>query len=253
MDIFENMELFYEVFNADLPRQGPGDNESTKQAYSYLKNLRVEPYILDVGCGVGMQTLELARITNGKILALDNHQPFLDKLEESIKALGLTSQITIINRSMLDMDFNANTFDVIWSEGAVFIYGFDKALEDWQSFVKEGGYIVLSELCWFKDSPPKEICDFLMDAYPPLRNIEDNIKSIKNSGLSLISHFNIPDSSWTDNYFIPLERSINKVSEKYKNEDETLRNLDNFMIEIEMFRRYSEYYGYTFFIMRKGK
>ena len=61
------MDLIYEVFNADLPRQGPGDNKSTKKAFSYLE-LPSDPCILDVGCGNGMQTLELARLTNGGIL-----------------------------------------------------------------------------------------------------------------------------------------------------------------------------------------
>lgn len=35
--------------------------------------------ILDVGCGPEVQTIELAKISNGKIIALDNHQASLDK------------------------------------------------------------------------------------------------------------------------------------------------------------------------------
>jgi hypothetical protein len=36
-----------------------------------------------------MQTLELARISNGKIIALDNYQPFLDILNKNAKEEGL--------------------------------------------------------------------------------------------------------------------------------------------------------------------
>jgi ubiquinone/menaquinone biosynthesis C-methylase UbiE len=40
---------------------------------------------LDIGCGLGMQTIELAKLSKGQIDALDNHQPFLDQLDFKIK------------------------------------------------------------------------------------------------------------------------------------------------------------------------
>ncbi len=46
-DIMEGMEYFYELYTG-LPRGGPGDNESTRKAFSYLKNLSSEPLILDI-------------------------------------------------------------------------------------------------------------------------------------------------------------------------------------------------------------
>ncbi len=245
------MDLLYEVINADLPRQGPGDNESTKKAFSYLTELPSDPGILDVGCGNGMQTLELAKLTNGRILALDNHQPYLDELDNKIKTTNFTHRIATINQSMLDMKFDTNSFDVIWSEGALFIYGFEKALEDWHFFLKEKGYLVFSELCWFKETIPKEIYDYLMSEYPVMKSVEENITTINSKGLDLIFHFNIPESSWWDNYYIPLEKSIHKLHKKYQNDNEKLKLLELFSVEIEMFRNYSEYYGYTFFIMRK--
>ena len=100
------MDIIYEVFNADLPRQGPGDNESTKNAFSYLTDLPSEPCILDVGCGSGMQTLELAKLTNGRIIALDNHQPYLDELNKRAKNENFSHRITTTNQSMLDMKFD---------------------------------------------------------------------------------------------------------------------------------------------------
>ena len=245
------MDILYEVFNADLPRQGPGDNESTKKAFSYLMDLLSESSILDVGCGNGMQTLELARLTNGRIIALDNHQPYLDELDRRVKNMNFSHRISTINQSMLDMKFDVNRFDIIWSEGAAYIYGFEKALKDWQFFLKEKGYLVISELCWFKENPPKEIHNYLMSEYPVMKSVKQNKRTIDSKGLELIFHFNIPESSWWDNFYIPLEKNINILHKKYQNDNETLELLKLFSVEIEMFRNYSEYYGYTFFIMRK--
>jgi len=74
-------KIFWEIHNS-LPRKGPGDNKSTRKAYKMLKELPENPRILDIGCGPGMQTIELAKISNGEIIAVDSHQPFLEQLKK---------------------------------------------------------------------------------------------------------------------------------------------------------------------------
>lgn len=69
------------------PRQGPGKNECTKKAFSLLTNLPDRPEILDIGCGAGMQTIELARICpTCHVTAVDIHQPFLNDLAKRAEA-----------------------------------------------------------------------------------------------------------------------------------------------------------------------
>ena len=70
-------DIFYQVFES-LPRQGPGCTGATRKAYSYLPPLPQDAKILDIGCGSGTQTRDLAALTSGTITAVDNHQPFLD-------------------------------------------------------------------------------------------------------------------------------------------------------------------------------
>jgi len=53
-------KIFWEVHNA-LPRECSGDNESTRKTYLMLEGLPENPRILDIGCGPGMQTIELAK------------------------------------------------------------------------------------------------------------------------------------------------------------------------------------------------
>ena len=72
----EGMQYFYELFEA-IPRGGPGDNKFTRQAFNTLTKLQEPPLILDIGCGCGVQTIELAKLSNGRIISLDNHLYFV--------------------------------------------------------------------------------------------------------------------------------------------------------------------------------
>jgi SAM-dependent methyltransferase len=115
-------EIFWEI-HSGLPREGPGDDASTRKAFSMLADLPNAPRILDVGCGPGMQTLELARSTDGSITALDTHQPFLDELTTRAKKSGVRERITTVCGSMFAMLFLTESFDLIWSEGTIYFMG----------------------------------------------------------------------------------------------------------------------------------
>ena len=85
MDSNDQMKYFFRIFTPSLPRLGPGDNRLTLEALQRLRS--ANPFndsgrirILDIGCGNGTQTIQLAKKLDCTILAVDNHQPFLDEL-----------------------------------------------------------------------------------------------------------------------------------------------------------------------------
>ena len=121
------MEILFEM-HQNLTRQGPGSADSTKKAFELLKNLPEAPKILDIGCGSGNQTITLAELSAGDITAIDIHQPFLDQLSNQAKEKGLSGRIKPQNMSMLQLNFKSKTFDLIWSEGAIYIMGFIEGL-----------------------------------------------------------------------------------------------------------------------------
>ncbi len=63
----EGIEYLYELCEA-LPRCGPGDNEFTKRVFYAISKPPKHPFILDIGCGTGVQTIELAKIQDNKSL-----------------------------------------------------------------------------------------------------------------------------------------------------------------------------------------
>ncbi len=96
-------------------------------------------------------------LTGGTITAVDNHQPFLDTMAAWAVKEGLSRRIRTVCASMDDLPFEKEQFDLIWSEGAIFIIGFENGLKTWKPFVKKGGFMVVSDAAWFDPNPPQEL------------------------------------------------------------------------------------------------
>jgi len=241
--------VFYDVFG-DLPRQGPGDAKSTAKALSFMTERPAHPRILDVGCGSGAQTLQLARLIDGEIVAVDNHQPFLEALQLKAAERALDSRIRVMNSDMNGLRFCDQSFDIIWSEGAIYIIGFVNGLREWRRFLKSGGYMAVTEITWLKPEPPEEISIFLSRECPAMQNVETNLRTIAEAGYVIADHFTLPESSWWNDYYNPLEIRLQAMRSKYADDESALEVVEARQLEIDLFRKYSEYYGYVFYVMR---
>jgi len=243
------MDIFFDI-HKDLPREGPGDCESTRKALSILNNLPSKPLILDIGCGPGMQTLDLARFTNGKVIAVDTHQPFLDQLQKRAQAAALSGRITALRESMFALPFPEKSFDLLWSEGAIYIIGFEQGLNSWRPLLKTGGYLAVTEISWLKPNPPDDLHSFWTEDYPGMSDIAGNQERIRAAGYREIDHFLLPASSWWTDYYTPIEARLPRLREKYLGNAEANTMLDSTQKEIDMYRKYSEWYGYVFYVMQ---
>lgn len=241
-------QLLYDIF-LDMYRQGPGDREHTEKAFSLLAEQSDIQYILDVGCGTGTQTLDLASISKAKILAVDNYPPFLDRLNERAREAGFHEQITCTEADMAEMSFPAKSFDLIWCEGAVYVIGLAKALDKWKSWLKPGACIVVSEFNWMKPDPPREILDFYESEAPWVCDREATLEIISSAGFECLEHFTLADSAWKI-FYEALQQRID-IS---RNGQKSLCQLEVFIMleqEIDFYHRYREYFGYEFYIMRR--
>jgi len=81
--------------------------------------------------------------------------------------------------------------------------------------------------------------------------IFERFSLIENEGYELLAHYTLLKSSWRDNFYRPIEKSITKLKEKYHNNKITLQVFAECEREIYIYHTYSDYFFYEFFIMQK--
>jgi SAM-dependent methyltransferase len=241
--------LFFELFSG-LPRQGPGDAASTLRALALVPGVGPETRVLDVGCGTGLQTRVLAQHTPARITAIDNHRPYIEELNRHSEALSISDRLDARVGDMRRLDFPSGSFDLVWSEGAICVVGFEAGLREWRRLLAPGGHMAVTEACWTKPNPPRECLEFWMREYPAIRDVPAFLKAVADCGYETVGHFTLPPSSWWEDYYAPLLRNLERFRKVHRDEPDAQELADQVQREIDIWRSYSEFFSYEFFVMR---
>ena len=204
-------------------------NKYTEKAFQMLPKLN-NPKILDIGCGSGIPTLELARLSHGEILGIDIDQPALDKFARKIIEEGLTDQVKTKKCSLSDMDFADESFDTIWSEGSIYAIGFERGLREWRRFLKPGGFLVVHD---------------------EQGNVKEKLELISVCGYDMLGYFILNKETWWIEYFAPLEKLIVESRTRYSDDSKILEELQHAQGELNMFKKNPARNSSAFFVIKK--
>ena len=247
------MELDWDLLleiHKDMPRQGAGRDKYTQKAFEMIPKID-KPKILDIGCGPGAQTIKLAKLSGGEVIGIDIVEQYLVQLRELIEKENLQNRVKAVNQSMTDIKYPEESFDIIWAEGSIFIMGFEKGITEWKKYIKPNGFLAVHEMAWIIDNPPKEISDYWESVYPQIATLDDNLEIMKKCGYEILGYFPLPDDAWWELYYNPLEKRLEKLKIKFKDDPKGLKMVEDSELEIEMFRKYSAWYGSVFYVMKK--
>ncbi|MDQ0158332.1 class I SAM-dependent methyltransferase [Alkalibacillus salilacus] len=175
----------------------------------------------------------------------------MDDLTARAQRQDLDNRVTAINMSMFEMDFQPESFDLIWAEGSIYIAGFQAGLEQWKSLLKPGGYLVCSEVSWLHHNPPPEIRAFWKEVYPDIDTIPNKINQIIEHHYDYQFSFVLPKEDWTEGYYNPLEANLKTLEQQYSNVSDALEVVTIFRQEIKLYHEYSNDYSYVFYGMIK--
>lgn len=245
-----DFQLICEYFSA-IERQGPGSPEATLKALSFIDNLTDESRIADIGCGSGGQTMVLAQHAPGQITGIDMFDDFISIFNANAHKLNLHHRVKGVVGNMEHLPFQAGELDLIWSEGAIYNIGFERGLKEWHKYLKTGGYLAVTEATWFTDTRPAEIHDFWMSEYPGINTIPICVAQLQAAGYIPVAVFNLPQSCWTDHYYAPQTAIQQPFLEKHAGNKMAQGLVDNLRHEKQLYDKYKEFYGYTFFIGKK--
>ena len=201
----------------------------TRKAYKLLPWLK-NPRILDIGCGSGVPTIELAKLSNGEVVGIDIDQSSLDELDRKIKELGFSKKIKTLNLSLFEISLPDESFDIIWSEGSINVIGFERGLTEWRRLIKQNGFLVIHDEA----------------------SISNKLSCIPSCGYRLVDYFLLPINAWWTEFFRPLERRINDLRHKYENDSEDIKLLNKFQNEIIMVKENPQKFGSAFYIIQKS-
>ncbi len=250
----EGLELLIDL-HKDNERQGPGSIASSLKALEITELLKKNQEgsilkIADLGCGTGSSSIFLAQNLNAEIFAVDFLTDFLNVLEEKANKESVLGKIQTFARSMDELPFEKKSFDLIWSEGAIYNIGYRKGVEYFKEFLKEDGILAISEITWLTHDRPSELTQYWLSNYPEIDTASAKMAILEEAGFTPIGYFYLPEEDWINNYYKPLEAKYEDFLQKHGEKAKELILAEQ--EEIAMYLKYKQYYSYGFYIARKN-
>lgn len=233
-------------------RQGPGGEEETRLAIT-LSGLsgRSGLKIADIGCGTGASTLVLAKTLDASVVAVDLLPDFLRELGIAAARENVEERIDTLAASMAALPLEAQSLDAIWSEGAIYNIGFAKGIRSWRRLLKPGGVLAVSELTWLTDSRPHELEQHWHREYPEVATASAKMAILEANGFSPIGYFALPERSWLDNYYRPMQARFAAFLERNENSEAAAAIVAAETHEIDLYERHSGYVSYGYYVARR--
>ena len=233
-------------------RQGPGGDDETRLAIT-LSGLsgRTGLKIADIGCGTGASTLVLAQALDASVTAVDFLPDFLRDLEIAAERQNLMKRIETLAASMDALPFEEQSFDAIWSEGAIYNIGFTNGIQAWRRLLKPDGILAVSELTWLTKERPAGLEQHWLREYPEVDTASAKMAILERNGFVPVGYFALSKRCWLDNYYRPMQARFTAFLERNDNSEAAAAIVAAEEHEIALYERHSAFVSYGYYVARR--
>ena len=148
---------------------------------------------------------------------------------------------------MGSLNWEPESIDLLWSEGAAYNLTFKGALDAWRPLMATKGIAVISEMSYFTGEVSEPVRAYWQEAYPAIATEAGNSKHAESSGFKILGIHRLPSKAWWDNYYGPLREKMNAFrGSKEPIMQAVIKDTEE---EMNLFEKQGDQYGYSFYIM----
>ncbi len=204
-------------------------NEHLRKAFKHIPPIE-NMNILDMGCGTGVSVLEIAKITDSRITAIDLNKNSLEILEKKIKSTQYEERILVIRSSIETAILPEKSFYIILAEGLFNIIGFKNGLMKYSRLLANNGYFIIHD---------------------ELKDEEMKLQFFKKSNFKLIISFILDEKIWWDKYCGCMEKQIEIIKNTKPINTDLDRLFKREISEIEMYKENPLKFRSIYHVIRK--
>jgi len=207
--------------------------------------------VLEIGCSNGFTSLEIARLVECNIWAIDINKNLIENAKKRIKK----EKVKFIEASAYNIPFKKSMFDlVVCGNATSFMEDKDRAIKEYIRVVKPWRFIAMSPMYYIKNPPKKFIHKIsnVLKVKIDMRSLEDWLNLIKKNNLEIYYLRNFD--------FQPKNNKALKEYVKQCLDKPYLKKLPKqIYMEIEkrwiniskLFNKNARYLGYSIILLRK--
>jgi hypothetical protein len=129
--------------------------------------------------------------------------------------------------------------------------GFGEGLRAWRRLLAPGGYLVVTEFCWFCEDPPAELRALHHGGDEDVGDVDARRRAVTPAGYRLVGEFVLPAVGWWESFYAPLGEALERFRQRYADNPAALDVAARCQREIDLYLAHPATFGYVFFILQK--
>lgn len=131
----------------------PGGRRSTEELIE-LGRFSPGQRVLDVGCGVGTTSIQLARRFGVSVTAVDISELMLERARRNVQRAGLSDRVSVEQGDILKLPYPDACFDRVVAEAVTMFVNREQAARELARVVRPGGLVLATEFLWRRPPSP---------------------------------------------------------------------------------------------------